>query len=75
MLEDDGTEKCYTFEISYDQDLHISTDTYAPRMYPYNCKEDKIYTDISVKDVEGNVIKDSRYSDWIGFGHLFMENL
>lgn len=80
-LNDDGTLKRYTFSTTRTQNLHVAADTYDPRMYSFGCKSAKVMTQILVREistvagVSNPTLKEKYFSDWIGFGHLYHEDL
>jgi hypothetical protein len=42
VLDDDSSLKRYEFTTTERMDMHIASDTYDPRMYPYGCKSLKV---------------------------------
>jgi len=79
--DDDGSLARYTFTTTYTQSLHVAGDVYDPRMYPYGCKTSKIMGQILVRRVSkegqppGVTLGEKYFSDWIGFGHTYLQNL
>lgn len=44
-------------------------------MYPWGCKDEKVHTELLVYKDDGCLVKNVTYTDWIGFGHTFIEKL
>jgi len=76
VLEDDGRLHKFFFDVGYTQDMHVAADTYDPRMYPYGCKDQKVMAQMLVRKVGSTEkIAEKYFSDWIGFGHVFIEDV
>ena len=56
--------------------LHVAADTYDPRMYPYGCKTLKVMAQMLVRKVGSQkTLAEKYFSDWIGFGHVYLTEL
>ena len=56
--------------------IHVAADTYDPRMYPYGCKSLKVMAQMLVRKVGTTTpLAEKYFSDWIGFGHVFLADL
>lgn len=76
QLNDDSSLKQYTFTTTETMNMHIAADTYDPRMYPYGCKSLKVMAQMLVRKVgTSEALAEKYFSDWIGFGHVYLSNL
>ena len=79
---DDGRLARYTFTTTISiQDLHVSADTYNPRMYPNGCKTNKVMAQILVRKNSPDpknpfpTLGEKYFSDWIGYGHVLLKDV
>lgn len=76
QLDDDSTLRRYHFTTTETMSMHLASDTYDPRMYPYGCKSLKVMAQMLVRKVDTKeVLAEKYFSDWIGFGHIYLSNL